>query len=515
METYNQSVRDFSINYSIENTICLPPKAVARFGRGGSSDVTISPDGHLIAVAARIGAWIYNVHTNAFVALIGVEGTGILNAAAFSPDSNRIALADWDGRITLWDIDTKKNIWCVTHEKRVNAIRFSINNRYLETVASDGDVNVLRVDDGAKVSETIKEVSPKNWTVHEESRKDINTSQVLVNHQQHDSGWIIDFSYHGKHLAGLNKANSLTLWEMETGEKISVLERVTGHGEWVSIFRGRTLTCSAEGDYVVISFFNAERDTVRLWNKNTLTNFTSEMPIISAAISPDGHLLATGGWDKSVTLWNVDTQIPVCTLEGHTGEINDLAFSQDGILLVSGGGRNWEHQKDEDGSTLNPTGLYRFRSGVDGTVQYFYSGNNAIDTTAKVWEISTGRNIATLNHFDVISRVSFSPDRAHLATSTSKTVTLWCTQIWQPIVTLDTVRVESLEFSPDGTRLAIGGTWPEHRIQIWDVATGKLAVEFSGHKSDVESVAFLPDGTLLASGSFDGTILLWDMMPYL
>ena len=266
----------------------------------------------------------------------------------------------------------------------------------------------------------------------------------------------------------------------------------------------------------MISFLNTdEYDIVRLWNEDTLTSFTSEMPIISAAVSPDGHLFATGGWDKRVTLWHVGTQKPICSLKGHIGEINDLAFSPDGSFLVSGGGRNWEYQKDEDGSTLNPKGLYRFRSGADGIVQYFYSGDNAIDTTAKVWDINTGRNIATLNHFDVISRFAFSPEGTRLAVSTRKTVTLWCTQTWQSVLILDTVHVESLKFSRDGKRLAIGGTWPEHRIQIWDVKMGELVVEFSGHKSDVESVAFSPDGAFLASGSFDGTILLWDLTPYL
>ena len=109
----------------------------------------------------------------------------------------------------------------------------------------------------------------------------------------------------------------------------------------------------------------------------------------------------------------------------------------------------------------------------------------------------------------------FSPEGTRLATSTRKTIILWCTQTWQSVATLDTVKIESLAFSLDGSRLAVGGTWPEHKIQIWDVETRELVVEFSGHKSDVESLAFSPDGSLLASGGFDGVIYLWDMTPYL
>lgn len=515
MSTSDQPPKVFAVNYPRENTVSLPSGAVARFGRGGSSDVAMSPDGHLIAVASRIGAWIYNAHIGDFVSLIGVEGTGILNAIAFSPDCSRIVLADWDGRITLWDIGTQENIWRVTHEKRVRSIRFSEDGRYLTTVLSDGVVIILHVNDGTKIPKAIQVASSENSDAHEKEWKDKNTSDVLANHSQDDHGWLVTFSRHGKHLAGLNNANTLTLWAIETYEKTQILERVTGHGEWISIFRGRTLVCSPEGHYLAVSFLDTEGDTVRLWNEKTLANFTSETPIISAAVSPDGRLFATGGWDERVTFWNVETQRPVCTLEGHTGEISDLAFSQDGSLLVSGGARNWEYQEDEDGSTLNPEEFYTFRSDADGTIKYFYSGDNSIDTTARVWKTSTGRNIATLKHADVINRVKFSPQGTWLATSTRKTVTLWCTQTWQSVVTLDTVKVESIDFSPDGERLAIGGTWPEHKIQIWDVETAELVVEFSGHKSDVESLAFSPDSRLLASGGFDGVIYLWDMTHYL
>ena len=66
-------------------------------------------------------------------------------------------------------------------------------------------------------------------------------------------------------------------------------------------------------------------------------------------------------------------------------------------------------------------------------------------------------------------------------------------------------------YSPDGARLAVAtslGIW------LYDADTGAETALFTGHTDDVNSVAFSPDGTTLASGSGDGTVLLWDMSPY-
>ena len=52
-------------------------------------------------------------------------------------------------------------------------------------------------------------------------------------------------------------------------------------------------------------------------------------------------------------------------------------------------------------------------------------------------------------------------------------------------------------------------------IRLWDVASGEHLAAFWGHPTDIQTLAFSPDGELLASGSYDGTILLWDVKPYL
>lgn len=503
-------------NYPQENLLYLPSEAIARFGKGGISDIAISQDGNLIAVASRIGVWLYDAHTDAFTKLLAVEGTGLLSTVAFSPDGDRIATGDWDsmttlwdvatgteitvfkntdyvssvvfspdglllaagtrsGKVTLWDIDTGEARWTAAHNGSVSSVAFSQDGLLLATHLSEEDTDVRCATDG-----TLASIQDGKWT-------DVDIGEPLLTHPCSWYSWLVSFSPDGRHLVGMSELSAIKVWDIESGTDIETIDREVG--------QAKSLTFSGEGNYIGLS--RSGNEAILLIDDEQKTAFNHQAEVVSAAVSQSGMLAATGGLDREIKLWNITTQEHLRTFSGHIGAIYDLTFSPDDTLLASGGGRNFEMREEE------------------GFLYYFSPEGSPIDQTTKVWEVETGEEIANLEHPSLVRVVTFSPDSTCLATTSESMIYLWDTKTWQKNVTLETVRVESFVFSPNGSLLAVGGRGKNAKIQIWRVDTAQMVVEFSGHKSDVESVAFSPDGTLLASGGFDGVIYLWDMKPFI
>ena len=110
-----------------------------------------------------------------------------------------------------------------------------------------------------------------------------------------------------------------------------------------------------------------------------------------------------------------------------------------------------------------------------------------------------------------ISSLSFSPDGSTLANIAGKKVYLWdvASRQLKATITPDTNLLDDVVFSPDGSTLATSGTGSE-KIYLWDVTSRQLKATLIGHLKGVPSIAFGPDGNTLASGSYDGTVRLWD-----
>ena len=194
-----------------------------------------------------------------------------------------------------------------------------------------------------------------------------------------------------------------------------------------------------------------------------------EASVMGAAYSPDGRFLASGGYDNTVKLWNVENGKVIRNFRGHTGIVTDVAFGPDGRLILSAGD----------------------------------------DAALKLWSRDGELLRSFTGHASWVEEAVFSPDGRFLAGGGSyQGVRLWSTD-GQHIRTLAESEntMQSIAFSPDGRTIASGGYG--RRVRVWSLE-GELVREMAGHSNCVTAVLFDPGGRSIWSAGMDGRILHWD-----
>ena len=130
----------------------------------------------------------------------------------------------------------------------------------------------------------------------------------------------------------------------------------------------------------------------------------------------------------------------------------------------------------------------------------------SMDGDYRTWHLPDGA-MARLGK-GTIRDIAFSPVGQYLAVASGIGVWMYEVATSRALMLMPTASgVSSVSFSPDGSTLA-SGSW-DGTVQLWDVVTGEPIATLGGRESSGSSVSFSPDGATLASGSLDGTVRLW------
>lgn len=288
-------------------------------------------------------------------------------------------------------------------------------------------------------------------------------------------------SGYGDQLISVGLDKTIRFWDLSTGEPLRVLRPPIGPGAFGYLF---SAALSPDGKLLAVGTYRAltplydhRIHLIELPAGEMVRSLKGHIyTIYDLAFSPDGKRLASASHDNTVRLWDVETGATQQILQGHTEPVHGVAWSPDGKKLVSG----------------------------------------ALDKTARIWSAETGESTAILReHQGQIMTVGWSPDGLTIATGCDdKTIRLYepdgkLRYSWKKLPN----QIMSLRFSADSKRLLYtygSNALPPLGAAILDMVKGPQLVHYSGHENSPICGIFAAEGKQAITGDSISRIRVWD-----
>lgn len=467
-------------------TLELP---ASHFLNGTGRVPLFSPDGNLLASGETEGqVRLIDLTTRQIREIPAPPGGNCMGALAFSPDGRLLATghAPADGRIRLWEVATGALENSLEgHLAGVNKLVFAPDGRSLYSASEDQTIRV--------------------W--------DLTGREPCICLKGH-TGPIngLGLSRDGQTLVSSSSDGSVRLWDTNRprrpGRHAVLPEPAGTFGAVFTADSRRVVTASCS-------------KPVTIWDvaTGTILERISELGTnnLCLSLSPDQHLLAVGGTNGVLQVWDMEAKVLVKQWQPHRLPVYSVAFLDGGKSLLSiallfhqraefkrWGAVSWEELPFSGWETAP---LYGCGFSADRCFLALPGAKGL-----RIWNCAADLEQMVLAGVGGISAFSF--DGRLIAASDSLGTGVWEMSSGRRVGGLEALHrdVSSLAFSPDGKRLVTGfnvGGQSLPGLCVWDFQVGRDLLSLYTEGTYISLAQFSPDGNTLLAVTWYGAVNLY------
>lgn len=426
--TSSDSLRIWDVNTGQQTeTVIDDPRidGILMFSKDGKTLVCQRKSGELI---------LWDVATKGHRSSLDIHLDDTTYVLSFSDDCKKIVGASKFGEIRIWDTNTGDILQTYTteHTRNLTSLAFSSDGRHL----ANGDIHSIRLWNTFPPYQLNKRIEAAI------------IPQALVFSPEGNTVMSVErFKYIQKTREGISKENvvsTLNIWDTSTGlnlsdnsiESYKETKVQNNRSSSSNLSMGSEIVFSQNG-YMLATAQNVERATeetrftVLLWDvphrkiHYTLKGHTDKIKAL--AFTPNGKMLASGGEDRTIRIWDVSTGTQMLNLP--LGKTRALAFSANGKILATTNSPFVIHLWDIENSKQMLS-----LQGNNGTVEVLaFSPDSKIlasggrDGKIRFWDVTTKKQLSIVKgHTTDIKELIFSVDGKTLASGSSDgLVFLW------------------------------------------------------------------------------------------